>query len=138
MIKNRFIIIALITIAIPIIIDTKSKQKEPTFADRQFKKKQLAGAENIDKWITAMLGISAASQLSSDWKINFITKNINPYGFKLKDNNGKITSALILAKLVITLQRMHLHNRYIGCNPFYMIPSMIYFMTVDMASWALK
>ena len=154
--KNTVLIIALFAFSSPAIIDAKSKTlkrsqipqdqetavvvkgDEPGFEDRQFKKKQLTAAENIDKFITAMLLGSALSQCTKEWRINLLTQYIHFFGITLKDHNGKVTLALLAAKLAMTVRRMKLLNRYVGSNPFYMIPSMAYFMVVDMASWTLK
>lgn len=118
----------------------KAKEEERTWEqkkqDQAWLKKQLKGMEKLDQIITSLMVVSATGHVISKNKIlSNLTDYINPLPEKVKNYNSPILIALMASKLGITLRRMQLHNRYVGRNPLKLIPSMAYFMTVDMLSW---
>ncbi len=127
--KKSLIIIALFTFS-AISMEAK-KKKEPSFKERQWEKKKLKAAERIDQAITAALACALFSQAGK--KIGF-----NPFPVRITKHSPKITGAAVVAKIAITLRRMHLHDQYVGMNFFKLVPSMLYFIIVDMASWRWK
>ena len=105
--------------------------------DQAWFEKRLKAAENIDKFIIALLVGSATSYgVSKNTTLSTLSSYINPVPVKVRQYNPYLTVLLGTGKFGITLRRMYLHDRYVGWNPFKMIPSMIYFIIVDMASWA--
>ena len=96
----------------------QSQQTEPPFAERQFGKKRLRAAETVDN----MMLISMIALALSDWSGHPL----------LNKHNRKALYAMMSTNLLLTLRRMQLYNRYVGLNPFKMIPSFLYFKTVDL------
>ncbi len=104
---------------------------EPSFKERQWEKKKIKGSERIDHFITLFLIIAFGNQTTS-------TYFFNPFPLSIKKQSGKVTAFFVLAKVGITLWRMHLHDIYVGGNPLKLVPSFVYFTLVDMASWRWK
>lgn len=130
--KSIFIIALFVFSCIPVQAQKKKAVKEElSFAERQWRKKQLKATERFDQFITAALATAFLSQTGKDCFLN-------PFPLKITKHSSKITGAAVLAKLLITLRRMHLHDKYVGWNPLKMVPSMLYFVGVDMASWRWK
>ncbi len=129
--KSIFIIALFAFSCIPVQAQKKKVvKKELNFKERQWEKKKLKAAERIDQAITLALAGAFLNQAGNYF--------FNPFPVGIKNNSKKITGLALLAKLGITLRRMHLHDQYIGWNPFKMVPSTLYFLVVDMASWRWK
>jgi hypothetical protein len=128
--KKSILIIALFASSTYISMKAEEK-KEPSFKERQWEKKKLKATERIDQAITATLVAAVGNQATQQCFFN-------PFPVNIKKHSPKITGAAAVAKLAITLRRMHLLDQYVGWNPFKMIPSMLYFVVVDMASWRWK
>ncbi len=107
--------------------------------DQAWFKKRLKAAENIDKFITALLmGSGTVWGTTRNETLNQFAELYNPLPIKVRHASPSLTVLLGAGKFGMTLRRMYLHDRYVGWNPFKMIPSMAYFVIVDMASWASK
>ncbi len=136
--KSIFIIALFAFSCIPVQAQKKKAvKKELSFKERQWEKKKLKAAERIDQAITAALLAALGNQAVQKWNIYPFPDTPNSF-VDIKKHSPKITGLALLAKLGITLRRMHLLDQYVGWNPFKMVPSMLYFVGVDMASWRWK